>query len=96
MDLERKRVAPTSSKNGVVGSVWESRMKDSLKVFNGDKNNQEIEEKKCNRPNLQSSVHLPHLQPCSGSGWLTDGEVMYIRQRQLLCYLDENVTVVST
>ncbi|KAI3801729.1 hypothetical protein L1987_29842 [Smallanthus sonchifolius] len=44
MDLGRKRVAPNSSKNGVVvGSVWESRMKGSLKVFNGDDKNQENE-----------------------------------------------------
>lgn len=44
MDLERKRVAANSSRNGVtVGSVWESRMKGSFKVFNGDDKNQEIE-----------------------------------------------------
>ncbi|KVI11707.1 Reticulon [Cynara cardunculus var. scolymus] len=40
MDLERKRVAANSSRNGVVmGSVWESRMKGSFKVFNGDDKN---------------------------------------------------------
>ncbi|XP_071701002.1 uncharacterized protein [Rutidosis leptorrhynchoides] len=44
MDLERKRVAANSSKNAVViGSVWESRMRGSFKVFKGDNNNQEIE-----------------------------------------------------
>lgn len=44
MDSERKRVASNSSRNGVViGSVWESRMRGSFKVFNGDNNNQETE-----------------------------------------------------
>ncbi|KAJ9548757.1 hypothetical protein OSB04_021300 [Centaurea solstitialis] len=48
MDLERKRVAANSPRNGVaMGSVWESRMKGSFKVFNGDDKNmnqtQEIE-----------------------------------------------------
>ncbi|CAH1422150.1 unnamed protein product [Lactuca virosa] len=44
MDSDRKRVSTSSSKNGVVmGSVWDSRMKGSFKVFNGDDKNQEIE-----------------------------------------------------
>ncbi|KAK9055163.1 hypothetical protein SSX86_026245 [Deinandra increscens subsp. villosa] len=44
MDLERKRMATKSPKNGVVvGSVWESRMEGSFKVFNGDDKIQENE-----------------------------------------------------
>lgn len=44
MDSDRKRVSTSSSKNGVVmGSVWDSRMKGSFKVFNGDDKKQEIE-----------------------------------------------------
>ncbi|KAL4571376.1 hypothetical protein LXL04_018134 [Taraxacum kok-saghyz] len=44
MDSDRKRLSTDSLKNGVVmGSVWESRMKGSFKVFNGgDGKNQEI------------------------------------------------------
>ena len=44
MDLERKRMAANASKNGVVvGSVWESRMRGSFKVFNANNNNQQTE-----------------------------------------------------
>lgn len=44
MDLERKRMADNASKNGVVvGSVWESRMRGSFKVFNANNDNQESE-----------------------------------------------------
>ncbi|XP_071724883.1 uncharacterized protein [Rutidosis leptorrhynchoides] len=44
MDSKRKSMAANSSKHGVVvGSVWESRMRGSFKVFKGDDNDQETE-----------------------------------------------------
>ncbi|KAM0040941.1 putative reticulon-like protein B17/18/21 [Helianthus debilis subsp. tardiflorus] len=72
MDMERKRVAPNSSKTGVVmGSVWESRMKGSLKVFNGDDKIQETENK-----NNQSESFRSKQSP-NGVGkrktWKSDG-----------------------
>ncbi|MFS7935456.1 hypothetical protein Hanom_Chr05g00403681 [Helianthus anomalus] len=72
MDMERKRVAPNSSKTGVVmGSVWESRMKGSLKVFNGDDKIQETENK-----NHQSESFRSKQSP-NGVGkrktWKSDG-----------------------
>ncbi|GJR90361.1 reticulon-like protein B21 [Tanacetum coccineum] len=51
MDLERKRVAANTSKNGVVvGSVWESRMRGSFKVFNANNNQQSEKPTEQNNP----------------------------------------------
>nr|GEV13659.1 reticulon-like protein B21 [Tanacetum cinerariifolium] len=54
MDLERKRVAANTSKNGVVvGSVWESRMRGSFNVFNANNNQQSENSTEQNNPSGQ-------------------------------------------
>ncbi|KAL8206309.1 hypothetical protein R6Q57_009860 [Mikania cordata] len=75
MDLERKRVAANSSKTGVViGSVWDSRMKGSFKVFNGEAKNQETEK------SIEKTMILRSKQSSNGVGgggtrktWKSDG-----------------------
>ncbi|KAL8236937.1 hypothetical protein R6Q59_018018 [Mikania micrantha] len=75
MDLERKRVAANSSKNGVViGSVWDNRMKGSFKVFNGDAKNQDTEK------SIEKTMILRSKQSSNGVGgggtrktWKSDG-----------------------
>ncbi|KAI3782053.1 hypothetical protein L2E82_12085 [Cichorium intybus] len=63
MDSDRKRVSMNSSKNGVVmGSVWESRMKGSLKVFNGDDKNQDIEKPTEKNQSIESTREIVKME----------------------------------